>query len=95
MKPAANGWIDGRRRIARKNDAPARMFTRRIDKWHRADEGLCVGMQWLLQNRSRLAKFDDFAEVHHRDSVGYVFHDREIMRNEEDRQLHLVPDLGE
>ena len=91
MKPATDGRIHWRGRIARKDNALARVLTRWIDNWHRTDERLGVGMQRLLQNRAGLTKLDNFSEIHHPDSVGDMFHNREIVRDEDKRQLHLVP----
>ena len=52
----------------------------------------CSGLFVQIGGRRDL---DDLAEVHHGDPVGDVTHDREIVRDEQERQVQLVLKLLE
>ena len=47
-------------------------------------------MQWSTQNLIRRTELDDFTEIHHRDPIGNVFYDGEIVRNKKEREIHLA-----
>ena len=51
-------------------------------------------MQRALENLCGRAELDNFSEIHHGDAIGDVFDDGEIVRNENQRQLHLARELA-
>lgn len=51
---------------------------------------MLIGMAWRIEQRMLVSQFDYTAEIHHRDAVGDVLHDAEIVRNEEQRNTALA-----
>ena len=39
------------------------------------------------------SEFDDLSEIHHGNAIGDVFHDRQIVRDEDEREIHLPAKL--
>src|SRR5437762_13887620 len=74
-EPATDRRIHRRRRVARQDNALARMLTRWIANPSRTDERLCLAMQRLLQDRAAPGKRDDPAEIHHRAPTGHMVPD--------------------
>ena len=54
-----------------------------IRHWNRGNQRLGVGMSRTFGNFSRFADLNDFAEIHHPDSVTDMRDDREIMGDKE------------
>ncbi|CAM5221535.1 hypothetical protein BTHI11S_00600 [Bosea thiooxidans] len=48
-----------------------------------AEEGPAIGVDKGLPESGRVADLDDLAEIHHRDAVGDMPHEREIVRDED------------
>ena len=63
---------------------------RRVCSRRRGEQGARVGVQRPRIDLIGEAQFDDVAELHHRDTVGDVAHDREVVRNEELGQPKLL-----
>ncbi len=47
-------------------------------------------MQRVVEQLARFGKLDDLAEVHHRDLVGHLRHDAEIVRDQNDRRFKVL-----
>src|SRR5437588_13119214 len=47
-------------------------------------------MLWRGKDLPAWRHFDDLAEIHHRDTMGHVLDDREIMTDEQQRQAELL-----
>ena len=60
---------------------------RRLQRRHGGDELLGIGMLRIVQHRRGRALFDDDAVLHHRDAVGDLGDDAEIMGDEQHRRL--------
>ncbi len=83
------GWgIDRRRHVATQELA----FTAlgRIGDGDRIEQGLGVGVAWVLIKFRGRREFDDLAEIHHGDAVAHVFHDIEAVGDEEITQAHIA-----
>src|SRR5882672_1313143 len=95
MKGATGRRIHGRWRVALQDDALPQLLAHGIGHRHRADERLRVRVQWFLEDLSRFADLYNLAEIHHCDAVGDVFHHGEIVRDEDEREVHLAGELRE
>src|SRR6516162_6036 len=74
------------RRIERRGHIPfehdALSLDTRIRDRRRLDECARVGMFRRIEDVLLSANLDDAAEIHHRDAVGDMLHDAEVMRDE-------------
>ena len=52
-------------------------------KWNRGNQRLRIGMIRFFEDRFRIRLLDHLSEVHNRNTVGNMLHDRQIMRNEQ------------
>ncbi len=77
--------IERRRRIALEDDPLALALKTRVGLGYRAHQRAGVNVQGIVDDRLGIPEFDDPAEVHHRDAVGDVAYDRQVMRDEDHR----------
>jgi len=56
-------------------------FQGRIRNRHRRHEGFSVRVLWLTEKFLRLSCFNNFTQVHHRDTIGDMFDDAQVMGN--------------
>ncbi len=63
----------------------------RVGHRHRGEQRLRVRVQRRRVERVARGDLDDPAEVHHRDAVADMAHDREVVRDEEVRQTQALP----
>src|SRR5690242_20201642 len=88
VEMAAAGWPDRVRDVALQHDPLT------LDLWVRDRDGrqqrLCVGMQRRGIEVARAGDLDDASEVHHRHSRTDVLHHRQIVRDEEVREVELL-----
>src|SRR5690606_11005842 len=47
------------------------------------DQGACIGMLRVLEDRARLARLDDLAAQHDGDAAAEIAHQRQVVRDEE------------
>jgi len=72
------------------SDDGAHVAPPRIDNGRRCQQRLCVGMSRPIEDAARLSQLHDLAEVHDGDAIAQVFHNAQIVRNEEVRESHLL-----
>src|SRR6267378_7120411 len=70
-------WIDGTRYLTADNFVYT--LGRRVGHGDRRDKGSSVGMQWVIDNRVRFAKFNYLAKVHDCYSITHVPRKREVV----------------
>ena len=92
VEPAARRRIDRRRRIARAGSRSSRACgALRVGDRHADSSARVYGMPRVLVERRGRRQLDDRAEVHHRDAVADVAHDRQVVRDEEIGQAQFAP----
>jgi len=62
---------------------------------HGPDQCLGVGVQGQRPERSRWSRLDHHAEVHDRDDVGDVAHDREVVRDQQQAERKPAREVDE
>ena len=94
--PAARAEAAARRRVGRARDVALQhdplalaALARLLDR-HRRQERLRVRMRRALVDVVLRADLDDLAEIHHRDAVGDVPHDRQVVRDEDVGQAEVA-----
>src|SRR5207253_3844110 len=90
VKHASRRRIEWARHLAPQHRTRARALERRIGNGHRIEERLSVGMQWITVKRVAVGKLHDAPEVHHRDAIGNVAHDGEVVRDEKIGEAELL-----
>ncbi len=68
---------------------------------HRPKQTIRVGVARIIENRHHITNLSHLARVHHRDAVGDLGHQCDVVRNEQDGQvefiaqpLELIKELG-
>src|SRR5215467_7498766 len=84
MEMAALRWVNWTRHIAFEDDPL--FLNGRIRNGHRRKQRFSVGMLWIFVQFFIGSKFDNLPEVHHGYPVTDMFHNIEVMGNEEIRQ---------
>ncbi len=99
VERAPPGRVQGRRNIAREHDAPPP--GRGIEDGDCGKQGLGVGMPGPGTHVVRGTEFDDVTEIHHGDAAAEMFHDGEVVGDEEVSEaafpleiLEEIDDLG-
>ena len=87
METAAGGQLVGGGRLAEHDLLALRLARRRGD---RGEKRVRVGVLRAREERVARPRLDDAAEVHDRDRVRHVPDDREVVRDEEIRQVEPV-----
>src|SRR5262245_361269 len=92
MEVTARGRIDWARHVALQDNA----LRDRRGLWHgnRRKQGLRIGMLWTGKERTLVGQLDDAAQVHDRDTVGNMLHDRQIMGNKDVGQAEILLQIG-
>ncbi len=78
------------RHVAQENDALALTFHLGVRDGHSRQESLRVRVQRVLEDRVPVRQLHHVAEVHHAHAVADVADDREVVRDEQVRQVELV-----
>src|SRR4029077_11525141 len=94
-KPAARRWIHRRGDVALQENTLTRALDERIGDWNRRKKRARVRMARAAVELMTGCDFHDLAQVHDRDPVGDVLHDREIVRDEEVGEVELALQLLE
>ena len=76
------GELRDRARNGRERAAP--------ESWRRFQQALRVGVEWFYKDFARGAFFDDASGVHHRDALGYLRNDAQIVRDEKKTESQLA-----
>src|SRR5690554_6330987 len=99
MKCATAGRIDRRGDIALEDDAG--LFLGGIGRWNRRQKRLGIRVQRALEELLGGRQFDDPPQIHHRDAIRDMLHDREVMGDKKIAKIILflkileqVDDLG-
>ena len=66
-----------------------------LDARDGAEERARVGMLRAFHDVEGRADFDDFALIHHRDAVGDVFHDGQVVGDKDEREVETADEIGE
>src|SRR5438105_2423944 len=101
VKPAARGRVDRGRDLSAQLDQAAAALDLRVWNRNGGKQGLGVRVLRAAVGADAVGYLDDLAEVHDHHPVADVAHDREVMGDEEIRELQLllkifeqVDDLG-
>ena len=94
-EPAAGRGVGRARHIALEHDLVAVTAQRRIGHGHGGQQRLRVGVGRALVDLLLVAGLHDLAEVHDRDAVTDVSHDRQVMGDEDVGEPELVLELLE
>src|SRR6185312_16329173 len=96
VEPAARRGRYGARWVAAEHDAVAEALAPgRLDSGHGGEERLRVRMDGPGMQLLRRRELDDLPEVHHRDPVGDVTDDVQVVGDEEVGEPELALQLGE
>src|SRR5260221_275814 len=95
VEAAAGRRVHRGRHVAGKNDPLALALDGRIGDRHGRKERLRIRVKRVLVEVDAVAELDDLAEVHDRDAVADVANDRQVVSDEEVRELELVLQLLE
>src|SRR6185437_5751139 len=82
-EPAAGRWVRRVRNVALQHDALSPAPVRRIFDRDRRQQRLCVRVRRALEDVVSRPDLDDLSEIHHRDAVGDVTDEREVVGDEE------------
>src|SRR5229473_2372535 len=93
VKRAAGRRVRGRRHVAGEHDALP--LDPGIGHRHGGEERRRVGVARGGVQGCRGGPLDDLAEIHHRDMIGDVLHDREVMGDEEVSELPPLLQVGQ
>jgi hypothetical protein len=72
------------------NDRPLAPIAARIGRCGGGKQRLGVGVQWRLEERALVGRFNDAAEIHHGNAMADVLDHRQIVRDEEISDAHLA-----
>ena len=89
VEAAALGRVDRARHVALQDDALARRRRARAPARPRAAPR-CRGASERAKIAPLRRHLDDLAEIHHRDAVGHVLDDGEVVADEQERQAELL-----
>src|SRR6476469_784282 len=94
-RPMSLGDLPKRRLPLEGSRIKSHSLTRRVRLRYRdcREERARVGMLGCPEERARGAKLHDLAEVHHRDTVADVLDQAQVVRDEEVRQIELLPQI--
>jgi len=67
----------------------------RLQRGYRVQKSTGVGVRRSMENFALRSQFHEIAGIHHRDAVGDLGNDREVMRNKEHGQAKLGSQFGE
>ena len=95
VKRATGGRVDRRGRVTEEDDPLTGSFHLWVRGRDGADEGAGVRVAWTFDHVDGGAQFNDLAEVHHGDAIRDVFYHRQIVGDEDKRQMHLPAELRE
>lgn len=90
VETAARRRIDGRRRIAGKDDALASLLNVRIRHGNSGQQRLRVRMMGLGVERLPVGKLDHLTQVHNGNAIGDVLHNGQVVSDEQIRGAKLV-----
>src|ERR1044071_1610051 len=93
VKTASFRWTDRSRRVAFEL-VPFSLCARNRN-WNRSQQRLRVRVKWIREYLFRFGLFDYLAQIHNCHTVRYVFHDRQIVRDEQISQLEFLLKLVE
>ena len=93
MEAASGGRVERGGDVALQDDP--RALPLRVGHRHRGEERLRVGVKRPVVQLFALRRLDDLAQVHHRDAVADVLHDRKVVRDEEVRDAVLALQIDE
>ena len=85
-EPAAGRGIRGTRNIALQDDPPPCALLPRIRQRNGRKQRLSVRMRGHAEYLIDVSDLDDLAEIHHRNAVGDMPHDRQIVSDEKIRE---------
>src|SRR5579859_1015742 len=95
VEPAPRRRIDGARHVPSQDHALPLALDRRIRDRHGRKQRLGVRMQWAFVQKVARGQLDDLADVHHRHAIADVAHHRQIVRDEQIREVELPLQLFE
>jgi len=93
MERAATRRIDGRGRVAREHDPLAPGLDLRIRREDRREQRARVGMPRVGEELCDRPDLDDLPEVEDHDRATHLAHDREVVRDEHDRDPEALLEL--
>ena len=85
----------GARNLTGKSDALALPFFVRVRQRSSGHKRLGVGMLGSFEHGGAASGLDDFPQVHHRNAVGKVAHNRQVVRDEQIGDTQLVLKVSE
>src|SRR6267143_6316057 len=89
-EPAARGWIHRRRDVALQDYPFTRALDERIGDRDGRKERACIRVARTPVELLAGRNLHDLAQVHDRDAVGDVLHDREVMSDEQVGEVELA-----
>ena len=95
VEHAAGGRVDRAGQVALQQDALALAGRVGVGHRHGGQQRVGVGVQRLLVEAVAVGQLHDVTEVHHRDAVGDVPDDRQVVRDEDVGDAELVLDVLE
>jgi len=90
VEAAARGRVHRRGHVAGEDDALALLLDLRVGDRDGREQRLAVRVERVLVEVDAVGELDDLAQVHDRDSVADVAHDREVVRDEQVRKVEAV-----
>ena len=93
VETAARRRIDGRRRIAGKDDALASLLNVRIRHGNGGQQRLSIRMMGLGVERLPVRKLDHLTQIHNGNAIGDVLHNGKVVSDEQIRGAKLVLEL--
>ena len=87
VKGAARGWMQ--RVWKRKTQTHIRNAQAGFGRQDRGQQSLCVGMPRMFEQFGGLSEFDNTPQIHHSDLGSDVFHDGQVMADENVSQIEL------
>ena len=93
VKVAAGWWIDRARHVALQHDTFA--FDRGIGDRHSGEQRLGVWVQRVGVQIAARGDLDDASKIHHSNAVADVFHHRQIVRDEQIREIKFLLQIFE
>jgi len=80
---AASRWIYGRRDLTLDGLNVSELPEPGVRNRNGSDQRFRVWMKWVCEQFARAGQLDDPFKIHHRDAIRDVFHDGQIVRDED------------
>ena len=95
VEPARRRRVGRRRHVAGEDLALLRRRERRVGDRHGRHQRARVRHPRVRVELVGVGQLDDLAEVHHRDAVAHVAHDREVVGDEDQRQAEVALEVAQ